>query len=245
MQELFLNIATLLGGLSALWFFFERLLPTDGAEQALREKDTAARRGFWATLRAPTLPMPVVLGAQWIVSVFVLFATSTLTGVFAFYSPLWIIPLSYMVTRFVTRQSGLARIVGGLAGGMIGAGIAWGIRDWATRYGLVYGVFFGALVSGHLATPKRQVTVFSAFTSTLLLLAGLKVFEEGDFFLDPPGAAFVAGALAAVTWIICMALADLRRQSRRKPRQPRARVTAAGGSATEEREVNSDSTSAG
>lgn len=143
----------------------------------------------------------VSLGLQWVLTVYALSYFSVVAVSIGLLLPVWIVPIAVVVQRFIVADTGVARIVGGVAGGVLGAAIAHALIDWSTPQGLVTGIFFGTLVTGHVAAPGRQTSAFSLLAGTFLLLFTLGVFSDLKYFLQPSDAGFVAAAFAIVVWL--------------------------------------------
>lgn len=219
-------MATLLGGLSALWLFLERFMPAtrqlSAQGSAVPEAAKKQRNGVVRLLQAFPMSTTVALGLQWVLTVYVLSYHNRFLSLFGLLLPIWIVPLAILICKFVTADAGAVRIVGGALGGIVSAAIAYAMMDWAARYGLVTGIFFGTLVAGHVASPERMTSLFSLIVGTLLLLFGLGVFEDLRWFMQFSGEGFILAAFAVVFWLYFAAASHLpafkrfRRQNRKR-----------------------------
>jgi hypothetical protein len=187
----------------------------DTGSRPIKERGKVAL-GFSSTGRriwvAGAAPVPIILGIQWVLGVYFLhhFVTQKFGTGFGTLSPLWLLPTSYATVRFVTRDPGLARIVGALLGGITGATVSqifWG--PVVIRYGLVFGAFFASLLAGYFSAPTKQIGVIGAIFSTALLLACLGLFHSLNYVLILNGYAFEGTAWAIVFWSIFALLVKL------------------------------------
>lgn len=209
MLNALLTASTLLGGLSAVWFFAERV--------ASSARQRAVRSGMVDDLRVkPSAGLApwAVIGLQWVIAVYVLGATSHGLAGFGAFGALWVVPFSYCLARFVVRAPMAARIVGGLLGALLGGAFAY-MRineDWSIRYGLVFGMFFCAVVTGYFAEGRKEATFGASIITTVMLLAALGVFGSWRFYLQLDGFALGIAAGAAIEWLLIVMLVAIVRQ---------------------------------
>lgn len=205
-----LDACTVLGGLSALFYFADRVkhrqLPRK--QRNMGRGDVKARL-FVRVVNGLPSPPHVVLALQWVLLVYISGHLSRGLPAVAVLVPIWAILLGLAIHKSVVKGEGQARIVGGIAGGIIGAAIAYASVDWAAAYGLSTGMFFGTLVSGTVANPSRQTSLFSAIVSTTILLWVLGVFHGLRFFADLDGEAFIGASLALGIWLCVLVLVRL------------------------------------
>jgi len=124
--------------------------------------------GF-TTLRSVTAPALVVLGSQWILCIVLMFGkTNHLGYLFGFWSPLWLLPTSYLAALLLKRDG--ARLVGGLVGGIVSAAVVGPDIAGNAYHGFAFGAFFGAGLAGCWSEPAKRVTVLWASLSTAALI---------------------------------------------------------------------------
>jgi len=170
-----------------------------------QSKHGATVRTRWWAWNAP---LRVVLTLQWLLACYIMAATSDNLGIFALLAPLWILPLSYLVVRFVGLNVVAALSIGGMATAMVGGAIAYQIDDSSSSYGLTLGLVFGALVAAYLVQPARGMNIFVATLVTGLLLLGLGVYEYPSFFLELHGQACVLAAGAGIELLLIAAAVE-------------------------------------
>jgi hypothetical protein len=203
-----LDVCTLLGGLSALWFFVERLMPAGAGRPVART--SLVSRVVLTILTGMPMSTRVALGLQWVLTVYTLSYFNTFAAVIGVLLPVWVVPLGILIQRFITPDPGVARIVGSVAGSVLGASIAHALIDWATPQGVVTGLFFSTLVTGHMAAPSRKTSAFSLLAGIFLLLWALGVFQDLKYFLRANDEGFLAAAFAMLMWLYMAIVAKTR-----------------------------------
>lgn len=147
---------------------------------------------------AGDMPTLIVLGIQWVLAVFILDCYSRATGMFlGFLAPVWIIPLSYVVVRYVPGRQMAARVIGGILGAVVGAVVALCIVPSELLRGIGLGAYFVAVLSAYLIKRNNYIHAIWALFGTVTLFGLLGVFQYGDFIVRyAPPDAYILSAMA-------------------------------------------------